>query len=62
MITAQSLKVKSGYVDQLRELDLVGARLLPTIFTLLDLYGGIAKAFKLDIWSIDEYYLDRRYH
>ncbi|KAI9062239.1 hypothetical protein FKP32DRAFT_1593812 [Trametes sanguinea] len=58
LFTDASLKVKSGYVDQLRELDLVGSRLLPTIFTLLDLYGGIAKAFKLDIWDVDEFYFD----
>ncbi|KAI0634826.1 hypothetical protein C8Q77DRAFT_1277694 [Trametes polyzona] len=58
LFTDASLKVKSGYIDQLRDLDLVGARLLPTIFSLLDLYGGIAKAFKLDIWDIDEFYLD----
>ena len=55
----QSLKVKSGYIDQLRDLDLVGARLLPVIFGILDLYGGIAKAFKLEIWDVDEFYLDR---
>ncbi|KAH9941137.1 uncharacterized protein BXZ73DRAFT_75106 [Epithele typhae] len=53
-----SLKVKSGYIDQLRDLDLVGARLLPTVFGILDLYGGMAKAFKVDIWDVDEYYLD----
>ncbi|KAI0360435.1 hypothetical protein OH77DRAFT_1418351 [Trametes cingulata] len=56
--TDASLKVKSGYIDQIRDLDLVGARLLPTIFSLLELYGGIAKAFKLDMWDIDEFYLD----
>ncbi|KAI0777188.1 hypothetical protein BD413DRAFT_171550 [Trametes elegans] len=58
LFTDASLKVKSGYIDQLRDLDLVGGRLLPTIFSLLGLYGGIAKAFKLDIWDVDEFYLD----
>ncbi|OCH91295.1 hypothetical protein OBBRIDRAFT_887096 [Obba rivulosa] len=53
-----SLKVKSGYIDQLRDLSLVSDYLLPTIFTLLGLYEGISKAFKLDIWSIDEFYLE----
>ncbi|RPD56966.1 hypothetical protein L226DRAFT_615267 [Lentinus tigrinus ALCF2SS1-7] len=53
-----SLKVKSGYIDQLRDLDLVGAQLLPAIFGLLDLYGGMAKVFKLDIWDVDEFYLE----
>ena len=50
--------MKSGYIDQLRDLDLIGSRLLPTVFGLLDLYGGMTKAFKLEIWDIDEYYLD----
>ncbi|EIW55564.1 ubiquitin-protein ligase RKR1 [Trametes versicolor FP-101664 SS1] len=58
LFTDASLKVKSGYIDQIRDLDLVAAKLLPTLFSLLDLYGGIAKAFKLDIWDIDEFYLD----
>lgn len=26
---------------------------------MLGLYDGISKAFKLDIWAVDEYYLDR---
>ncbi|KAI0646534.1 hypothetical protein C8Q79DRAFT_910042 [Trametes meyenii] len=58
LFTDASLKVKSGYIDQIRDLDLVGAQLLPAVFTLLDLYGGIAKTFKLDIWDVDEFYLD----
>lgn len=57
----QSLKVKAGYIDQLRDLGLVTDHLLPTIFTLLGLYGGIPKAFKLDIWAIDEFYLHCEY-
>ncbi|CDO70174.1 hypothetical protein BN946_scf184774.g2 [Trametes cinnabarina] len=58
LFTNASLKVKSGYVDQLRDLALVGERLLPTTFTLLNLYGGMAKAFKLEIWDVDEFFLD----
>ena len=42
------MKVKSGYVDQLRDLDLLGLKLLPTVFGVLNLYGGMAKAFKLE--------------
>ncbi|KAI0336704.1 hypothetical protein GY45DRAFT_1377084 [Cubamyces sp. BRFM 1775] len=58
LFTDASLKVKSGYIDQIRELDLVGSKLLPAVFGLLNLYGGMAKAFKLDIWDVDEFYLD----
>lgn len=31
---------------------------LPLVFNMLGLYEGMVRAFKLDIWSIDEYYLD----
>ncbi|RDX54789.1 hypothetical protein OH76DRAFT_1398200 [Lentinus brumalis] len=58
LFTDASLKVKSGYIDQLRDLDLVGSQLLPTVFGILDLYGGMAKVFKLDIWDVDEFYLE----
>ena len=34
---------------------------LPRVFTLLRLYDGIPKAVKLDIWAVDEYYLDCEY-
>lgn len=50
--------MKSGYLEQLRNLDIVGIHLLPTIFNLLGLYGGLTKAFKLGIWAVDEYYID----
>ncbi len=53
--------MKSGYIDQLRDLDLVGSQLLPTVFGILDLYGGMAKVFKLDIWDVDEFYLECEY-
>jgi len=61
LFTDASLKVKSGYIDQLRDLDLVGGHFLPNIFSILGLYAGLPKAFKLDIWAIDEYYLDYAY-
>ncbi|CCM05109.1 uncharacterized protein FIBRA_07316 [Fibroporia radiculosa] len=53
-----SLKVKSGYTDQLRDLGLVSEHLLPNLFSALGLYEGILKAFKLDIWDIESFYLD----
>ncbi|CAL1708694.1 unnamed protein product [Somion occarium] len=53
-----SLKVKSGYIDHLRQLDLISGHFLPEVFSILGLYEGAAKAFKLDIWAVDEFYLD----
>ena len=46
-------------MEHLRKLDLISEHFLPEVFSILGLYEGAAKAFKLDIWSIEEYYLDR---
>ncbi|KAF8634833.1 hypothetical protein AX17_004084 [Amanita inopinata Kibby_2008] len=53
-----SLKVRSSYIDQLRNLDLIYKRFMPGILGLLHLENGVAKAFKLDIWSVDQYYVE----
>ncbi|OBZ77520.1 E3 ubiquitin-protein ligase listerin [Grifola frondosa] len=58
LFTDASLKVKSGYTDQLRDLGLITSQFLPSILNILGLYGGTVKAFKLDIWAIDQFYLD----
>lgn len=52
------MKVRSDYVNQLRNLDLIATRFIPSIFTLLNLYDGAKKAFKLDPWAVDEYYIE----
>lgn len=51
------MKVRSGYTEQLRNLDLVATNFIPLILNILNLWTGAGKAFKLDIWSIDEFYL-----
>lgn len=57
----KSLKVKSGYIEHLRRLDLISNHFLPQVLGILGLYNGISKAFKLDIWAVDEYFLDREW-
>lgn len=52
------MKVRSGYVQHLRNLDIVATSFVPNILGLLDLYDGAKKAFKLDMWSVDEFYMD----
>lgn len=56
----QSLKVKSGYMDHLRRLSLVSDHFLPHIFAILRLHGGMSRPVKLDIWEVDEYYLESK--
>lgn len=50
-----------GYADQLKEGNLISEYFLPNIFHLLNLYEGRARAFKLDMWAVDEYYLDSKF-
>ncbi|KIJ37270.1 hypothetical protein M422DRAFT_33818 [Sphaerobolus stellatus SS14] len=51
-----SLKVKTAYVEQLRNLDLIGTYFLPNVFDILGV-GNRDGPFKLDAWGIDEYWL-----
>ncbi|KAG6877121.1 hypothetical protein C0993_010124 [Termitomyces sp. T159_Od127] len=53
-----SLKVRSSYIEQLRNLNVVVAYFIPTILTLLRLDQGPHKAFKLDIWAVDEFHIE----
>ncbi|KAJ7249410.1 hypothetical protein C8J57DRAFT_1239861 [Mycena rebaudengoi] len=52
-----SLKVRLSYIDQLRTLDIIGKSFIPNLLSLLGVDQGIPKAFKLDVWAIDEYYV-----
>lgn len=61
MAIIQSFKVKSGYIEQLRNLDLIAVNFIPLFLALLHLEGGLAKAFKLDIWAVNEFYVDRKF-
>jgi hypothetical protein len=45
------------YIEQLRNLDLVGQRLLPAIVRLLRLDDGPTKAVKVELWAVDEFYI-----
>ncbi|KAJ7096074.1 hypothetical protein C8R44DRAFT_889801 [Mycena epipterygia] len=52
-----SLKVRLSYIDQLRTLDIIGTSFIPNLLSLLGVDQGIPKAFKLDVWSVDEYFV-----
>ncbi|KAF8268005.1 hypothetical protein EI94DRAFT_1728947 [Lactarius quietus] len=58
LYTNASMKVKSGYSEHLQEVGLVTTHLIPLVLNLLQLYGGVSKAVKLDAWSIGQFYLD----
>ncbi|KAF9255353.1 hypothetical protein L218DRAFT_1008664 [Marasmius fiardii PR-910] len=53
-----SMKVHSGYIEQLRSLGIISTCFIPTVFTLLGLDRGVVvKAFKLNVWEVEEYYV-----
>ncbi|KAF8875235.1 hypothetical protein BD779DRAFT_1613454 [Infundibulicybe gibba] len=53
-----SLAIRSSYVEQLRSLDIIASHFIPTIINILHLDEGPAKSFKLDVWAVDEYYVE----
>ncbi|KAG8744954.1 hypothetical protein FRC10_009189 [Ceratobasidium sp. 414] len=53
-----SLKVRQGYLEQLRRQDLVKLSLLPCLFELLSIGMVGAKPFGLSQWYVEEYYFD----
>ncbi|KAF9003444.1 hypothetical protein BDQ17DRAFT_1425395 [Cyathus striatus] len=53
-----SFKVRSGYIEQLRNSDIVIAHFVPCFIGLLHLDEGLTKSFKLDIWAVDEFYIE----
>ena len=58
----QSIKVKSNYIEQLRNHDMVVGHLIPCLLSLLRLdQGSLLKVFKLDVWGVDEFYIDCQY-
>lgn len=53
----QSLRVRNGYIDQLRTLDLVSRHLLPSLCLILHIGHSRVKPPKLDLWEIDTFYI-----
>lgn len=51
--------MKTAYIDQIRNLDLIGGFFLPNLFDILGV--GHGSAFKLDPWVVDEYWLPSVY-
>lgn len=62
LISGKSAKIKAGFVEQLRELDLIETFFAPNILGLLNVTqtagsGAARKPYKLDAWVVDEFYL-----
>ncbi|KAF9556293.1 hypothetical protein CPC08DRAFT_820566 [Agrocybe pediades] len=54
-----SFKVRSSYIEQLRNLNVVFEHFIPCFLAILRLdRGGLQKAFKLDIWAVDYFYVE----
>lgn len=46
----------------MRNLDLIAANFIPLFIALLRLEGGLTKGFKLDVWAVNEYYIERKWN
>ncbi|KAF8056637.1 hypothetical protein FPV67DRAFT_646018 [Lyophyllum atratum] len=55
LFQGSSLKVRSSYIEQLRNLDIIVSHFIPTVLNMLRLEEGPLKVFKLDIWAVDEF-------
>ncbi|KAI0316069.1 hypothetical protein OF83DRAFT_1284410 [Amylostereum chailletii] len=55
-----SSKVKSGYGEQLIRSNLISTHFLPIVLHILNVFSvsGPNKAFKLDMWGVDEFYVE----
>ncbi|CED83880.1 Predicted E3 ubiquitin ligase [Phaffia rhodozyma] len=53
-----SLKIKSSYIEQLRNEELVAAVFIPTILTLLNVSETKIQLFDLAPWAVDEFIID----
>jgi hypothetical protein len=56
--TFQSLKVRSRYIEQLRNLDIIATHFMPNVLHFLQLDQGPLKVYKLDIWAVDEFHVE----
>lgn len=56
----QSVKVRIGYIEQLRLLDIIPKYFMPNLLGLLGLDRGPSSSIKLDHWVVDEYHVLRK--
>jgi hypothetical protein len=59
MILEQSLRIRSSYIAQLKDSDIIATHFIPTIIEVLRLDEGPAKAFKLDYWEVVDFFIAR---
>lgn len=51
--------MKSSYIEQLRNMNLILDHFIPSFLGILRLdQGNLVKAFKLDLWAVDKFYVD----
>ncbi|KAF9239333.1 hypothetical protein BU15DRAFT_74748 [Melanogaster broomeanus] len=58
LFTGASSKVRSSYFNHMRSLDIISQRFIPNVFDVLGLFSGGKQVLKLDVWAVDEFYLD----
>ncbi|KAH0834818.1 hypothetical protein J3R83DRAFT_10427 [Lanmaoa asiatica] len=58
LFTDASMKVRSGYFNHMRSLNIISQYFIPNIFDILGLFSGGKQVFKLDVWTVDEFHLE----
>ena len=57
---SQSLRMKSNYVEQIRNAGLIGLAFLPSMFSILDVAETSTRPFDLGPWAVDEFIIERQ--
>jgi len=55
------MKVRLGYFNHMRSLDIISQYFIPNIFDVLGLFSGGRQVFKLDVWAVDDFHLESTY-
>ncbi|KAG9311744.1 hypothetical protein JVU11DRAFT_7987 [Chiua virens] len=58
LFTDASMKVRSGYFNHMRSLDIISRYFISNVFEVLGLFSGGKRVVKLDAWAVDEFYLE----
>ncbi|GLB39355.1 putative ring finger [Lyophyllum shimeji] len=58
LFRGSSLKVRSSYIEQLRNLSIIDSYFIPTIISFLQLDRGPLKVFKLGPWAVDDFHIE----
>lgn len=57
----QSLKIKSAYIEQIRNANLISSGFIPSVLALLDVAESGTRPFDLSGWAVDQFVIEREF-